>query len=296
MAIETVKIFNNTSIIQDEVLASRLGLVPLRADARYFSYKRDEGEASGALDRPAEELFAGTAHDGGAIEDRLRFDLFVPALRSSAGSAAGAGGAGAGGGGGGEGEVRKGREVLSRHLVWRPYSGQRERYGNIGPVDDDILIAKLRDGQEIKVECEAVKGIGRVHAKWSPVATASYRLHPDIRLTRPVVGEEAEKIKALCPMGVFDIEDYSKTLKVGDQRKCTMCRECVRARDQTAVDLGRNRGHFIFTVESTGTLPAVDLFREAFNILTAKASEIERLIQEKERQDEGSDVAMDGAK
>ena len=37
MAIEKVFINNNTSIIQDEVLAHRLGLVPIKADPRGFN-------------------------------------------------------------------------------------------------------------------------------------------------------------------------------------------------------------------------------------------------------------------
>lgn len=39
MAIEKVHVYNNTSIIQDEVLAHRLGLIPLKADPRKFSFK-----------------------------------------------------------------------------------------------------------------------------------------------------------------------------------------------------------------------------------------------------------------
>lgn len=39
MAIEKVYIANNTSVIQDEVLAHRLGLLPIRADPRLFDYK-----------------------------------------------------------------------------------------------------------------------------------------------------------------------------------------------------------------------------------------------------------------
>lgn len=38
MAIEKVHIHNNTSLIQDEVLAHRLGLIPLKADARLFDF------------------------------------------------------------------------------------------------------------------------------------------------------------------------------------------------------------------------------------------------------------------
>ena len=36
MAIEKVFIHNNTSIVQDEVLAHRLGLIPIKADPRDF--------------------------------------------------------------------------------------------------------------------------------------------------------------------------------------------------------------------------------------------------------------------
>ena len=38
MAIERVYIANNTSVVQDEVLSHRLGLIPIRADPRLFEY------------------------------------------------------------------------------------------------------------------------------------------------------------------------------------------------------------------------------------------------------------------
>lgn len=39
MAIEKAFIYNNTSIIQDEILSHRLGLVPIKADPRLFEYR-----------------------------------------------------------------------------------------------------------------------------------------------------------------------------------------------------------------------------------------------------------------
>ena len=41
MAIERVLLFQNTSIIQDEVLAHRLGLIPIKVDPRQFQYVRE---------------------------------------------------------------------------------------------------------------------------------------------------------------------------------------------------------------------------------------------------------------
>lgn len=39
MAIEKVYIYDNTSIIQDEVLAHRLGLIPIKVDPDLFYFK-----------------------------------------------------------------------------------------------------------------------------------------------------------------------------------------------------------------------------------------------------------------
>ena len=39
MAIEKVFVADNTSVIQDEVLAHRLGLIPIKVDPRLFEYK-----------------------------------------------------------------------------------------------------------------------------------------------------------------------------------------------------------------------------------------------------------------
>lgn len=41
VAIEDVYVWNNTSIMQDEVLAHRVGLVPLKIDPRTLDFKRE---------------------------------------------------------------------------------------------------------------------------------------------------------------------------------------------------------------------------------------------------------------
>lgn len=61
------------------------------------------------------------------------------------------------------------------------------------------------------------KGVGKDHAKFSPVATASYRLLPVITLKGEIKGQDAEELVAKCPLNVFDIEDLgdgSKRAKV----------------------------------------------------------------------------------
>lgn len=41
MAIEKVHIYQNTSYVLDEILAHRLGLIPLKADPRQFKMKEN---------------------------------------------------------------------------------------------------------------------------------------------------------------------------------------------------------------------------------------------------------------
>ena len=44
MAIEVVNIYQNTSVIPDEVLSHRLGLIPIFSDANEFQFKKDNEE------------------------------------------------------------------------------------------------------------------------------------------------------------------------------------------------------------------------------------------------------------
>lgn len=73
-------------------------------------------------------------------------------------------------------------------------------------VHKDILIAKMRPGQCIDLEAHATKGIGAEHAKWSPVATAWYRLLPEVVLKSKVTGDDARYLAELCP-GLFRLEE-----------------------------------------------------------------------------------------
>jgi len=169
--------------------------------------------------------------------------------------------------------------VYSRDLKWEPQSesqqilfeGQPPK-----PVYGDILIAKLRPGQEIEAECYCRKGYGKEHAKWSPVSTAWYRLMPDIQVSN-VKGEEARMLVERCPKNVFDVEDSIAVVK--DARSCTTCRECLEAIPDGRVQLGKIRNHFIFTIESVGVIPASELFVIAIQNLREKCKKILDLLR-----------------
>lgn len=123
--------------------------------------------------------------------------------------------------------------------------------------------------QEIVAELHCNKGIGKEHAKWSPVgrptcgasqrkpaafkladssgrsaATASYRLLPTIDLIGYIDPSLHEKFQGCFPPGVIDIA--SGRIVVQNPRADTVSREVLRhAEFQDKVRLGRVRDHFI---------------------------------------------------
>jgi DNA-directed RNA polymerase I and III subunit RPAC1 len=82
MAIDKVNIYCNTSIIQDEVLAHRLGLIPIRADPRMFEYRAEGPEGRNNLPALCQCRFCFTGSENGSPEDTLVFQLKVKCTKN----------------------------------------------------------------------------------------------------------------------------------------------------------------------------------------------------------------------
>lgn len=62
-------------------------------------------------------------------------------------------------------------ELLSSHMEWKPAGEQEDVFAGKppAPTNPNIVLTKLRPGQGVEMELHAVKGVGKDHAKFSPV-------------------------------------------------------------------------------------------------------------------------------
>jgi DNA-directed RNA polymerase II subunit RPB3 len=148
IAIDLVEFQNNTTVLNDEYIAHRLGLVPLISD-----------DAS-KLKRPIDP------HEH-AEEVDFTFTLDVKCTSDETMAVC-------------DTDLVAGIHASVRCL---PVSAYRKAM--VGPTeegDKPIVLVKMRKGQELKLTAVARKGIGKDHAKWIPVATAVYQYYPEISI------------------------------------------------------------------------------------------------------------------
>ncbi|XP_011339497.2 DNA-directed RNA polymerases I and III subunit RPAC1 [Ooceraea biroi] len=256
MAIEQVYIVNNTSILQDEVFAHRMGLIPLRADARLFEFPPQNKRPNGEI----------------GDQDTLRYELKVTCTKNPQAPKLSTL----------PDDLYRNSKIYSKDIKWVPIGRQADMFPRgteqFGMVDEDILIAKLRPGHEIHAYMHAVKGVGKDHAKFSPVALATYRLMPGIELLKPIRNADADLLQKCFSPGVIEVVEQqtssgekNREARVANARYDN-CSRNVFYHEQlkNCVELTRIRDHFIFTVETVGALPSSVLFIEAVKVLKNK--------------------------
>ena len=277
MAIEEVTMIQNTSVMQDEVLCHRLGLLPLKIDARMFDFVSKKGR----MDNTNTLIFKLNVE----CQDTNPCTVYSSQL---------------------EWVPQKGqKELFEKNGQECPKC-----------VNDDIIISKLAYRQKIECWMKVVKGIGRDHGKFSPVGTAFYRLLPNIEFKNDKITniENAHVLINNCPKNVFDLINRNENkndqddqdneddndggfVKVARPRDCSMCRACISESHglPNKVKLSRIKNHFIFEIESIGQYHVKDLLCEAIKILFNKCQKLAKNVQnlqakENDDSDDNSDM------
>jgi len=241
MAIDLVEFENNTSVLSDEFIAHRLGLIPLTSSKMdKFSYTRD---------CVCQEKCHNCSVDftlSVSNSDDLTRDVTSQDLMST------------------DPDVIPVGSQSTEHV---------QRNENTG-----ILIVKLRKGQELRVKAIAKKGVGKEHAKWSPTCGVTYQFDPDIRINQSRMEElnetQKQEFVSVCPSKVYKLDEESKKVEVEEAIRCTFCNECKRKAEEfqkpDLISISTKPERFIFTVETTGALRPEDVVLQALSVLKVK--------------------------
>ena len=161
------------------------------------------------------------------------------------------------------------------------------RFPGIAPIDyrqydnpakRPIVIMKLKPGQAISLKATVRKGIGKDHAKSNPCATVVFRIPPIIHINNQMLSKltesQKEELVDSCPTKIFKVNPDSKEVEVVNSDQYTYDDEIVRKAELLGVSgailIKEKPEHFVFTVESTGSLPPHEIVVGAIRTLKKK--------------------------
>ena len=254
LAIEMVEVEENSSVLADEFIAHRLGLVPISVTAgsqgktgpETFSYRHECTCERGCPS--CSVTFALDVANNGPEEVKTVYS----------------------------GDLQTERDDVEV----KGYSSRDEQL-RLGAATENrgIVLAKLGKGQRLKLRATAFKGIGKIHAKWSPVAIATYTFEPKVELNlarmEDLTEAQRRELVAVCPARVFKYDDGTKKVEVADPKACMFCDQCVRlgrsfkekSDDDNVVSVEPVPGRFLFVVETTGALKTAEVVMSALRRL-----------------------------
>ncbi|KAI8969571.1 DNA-directed RNA polymerase [Trametes punicea] len=164
VAIDMVEVETNTTVLPDEFIAHRLGMIPLVSTNcdEAMRYTRDCTCEVRCQYCAIELVLNAACHEAGTTMNITSNMLeVVPTTRP---------------GFGGYDEADGGEELAKR------VDNFGHPVGKDDPSVPPILICKIRKGQELRVRCIAKKGIAKEHAKWSPCAAVGFEYDPHNKL------------------------------------------------------------------------------------------------------------------
>jgi DNA-directed RNA polymerase II subunit RPB3 len=249
MAIEFVNVNNNTTALHDEFLSQRLGLVPLEShNIDRYQFFMDCKFCQGGMgcDNCSVKMSLKVTNTNKEVLDVTSKDI---------------------------------RSDSSDVKPVRCFSVfDKDIDGN--PKENGIVIAKLKEGQELDIECIARKGLAKDHAKYSPVSTAKFRYEPIIELNQQLMAgvtkEQKKAFVAACPTRVYELSPTDEIV-VADHMRCMFCEECVRVTEDWKttepypfVKIQMKKFKFIFEVETTGAMRPEEIVKHALNEMKNK--------------------------
>lgn len=311
LAIDLVEFHENSTVLNDEYIAHRLGLIPIRyqptgsirwalyaiaaaavaAAATYLpclclvislppSFLHSGGDCHGAF-LPHRECVCYDKCPRCSVEfeldvdfnsvnpTRSEDDILAPLTVTSA-------------------DLKSNNEhVMPAHFLSQDEQEESQ--------DNGIAIVKLGPSQRLKLRAIARMGIAKEHAKWSPVAVATYRFWPIISINDEQVAtltmEQKQELVDVCPDRILEIDNVTGNIVVSPDahematftEDLKYCQQAMKKRpeDDDFVTVVQSTDRFIFSVESTGAMDAEEILLSSLRVLKDRlnylAQEVENL-------------------
>jgi DNA-directed RNA polymerase subunit D len=139
----------------------------------------------------------------------------------------------------------------------------------IKSVYDTIPILKLKEDQEVELEAVAIIGKGKEHAKWMPTTVCTYKQYPVITFNDEK--ELSNDVVEACPNNILKLNKKNKKPTFQNIENCTLCKACVRASENDAIDVGHEKNKIIFKIETDGSMTPKEVLLSACDVLNSKA-------------------------
>nr|BAS01746.1 DNA-directed RNA polymerase I 40KDa subunit [Amorphochlora amoebiformis] len=236
-------IFKNTSLINDEIISHRIGLIPIKVDPRLFVFRSS--------------MWYEKEHEIKNQNNIIVMSLkqinysFLKSFKKSS---------------------KKIRKVMSACIKWNPY-GSRVPYQtktffnncqlnsapNIKHCFLDILISRLKSKQRIFLESHCDKSVGLEHAKYSCVSVVWMYSHSTTVVVKDAESTHSSTNKFLKVLKLSKIKEYTKNFTINfNNLKYKMNQKgeffTFGAASNNSILNIKRENHYFLCIESIGSL------------------------------------------